>query len=95
MLPRPGVLRLMDEARAAGLKVAVASAATKSAVAFVVENLLTLERFQVRLHGFSWCVCVGGGTVRPHASLHTSGKHDGVDALLQRHCIARVIVFST
>ncbi|CAM8990606.1 unnamed protein product [Rhodiola kirilowii] len=44
--PRPGVLRLMDEARAAGRKVAVCSAATKSSVVLCLENLLGLERFQ-------------------------------------------------
>uniref|UniRef100_A0A7N0VKV2 Uncharacterized protein n=1 Tax=Kalanchoe fedtschenkoi TaxID=63787 RepID=A0A7N0VKV2_KALFE len=44
--PRPGVLRLMDEARAAGRKVAVCSAATKSSVVMCLENLLGLERFQ-------------------------------------------------
>ncbi|KAK9812782.1 hypothetical protein WJX72_003643 [[Myrmecia] bisecta] len=44
--PRDGVLRLMDEARAAGLKVAVCSAATKSSVIFVLENLIGKGRFQ-------------------------------------------------
>lgn len=43
--PRPGVLRLMDEARAAGLKLAVCSAATKSSVVFTLKNLLGEERF--------------------------------------------------
>ncbi|KAL4422765.1 hypothetical protein ABPG75_008962 [Micractinium tetrahymenae] len=42
---RPGVVRLMDEARAAGVPVAVCSAATKSAVEFVLSNLLGAERF--------------------------------------------------
>jgi hypothetical protein len=42
---RPGVVRLMDEARAAGVPVAVCSAATKAAVQFVLENLLGRERF--------------------------------------------------
>lgn len=41
---RPGVLALMDEARGAGLPVAVCSAATKSAVEFVLCNLLGQER---------------------------------------------------
>ena len=43
--PRPGVLNLMDEARAAGLKVAVCSAATKSSVVFTLKNLLGEQRF--------------------------------------------------
>ncbi|XP_024519349.1 haloacid dehalogenase-like hydrolase domain-containing protein At4g39970 [Selaginella moellendorffii] len=44
--PRPGVLRLMDEARDMGIKVAVCSAATKSSVVFCLTNLLGKERFQ-------------------------------------------------
>ncbi|XP_071702225.1 haloacid dehalogenase-like hydrolase domain-containing protein At4g39970 [Rutidosis leptorrhynchoides] len=44
--PRPGVLRLMDEARASGKKVAVCSAATKSSVVLCLENLIGMERFQ-------------------------------------------------
>ncbi|PNH09094.1 Protein CbbY [Tetrabaena socialis] len=44
--PRPGVLRLMDEARAAGLKLAVCSAATKSSVVFTLTSLLGEGRFQ-------------------------------------------------
>ncbi|GLC75111.1 hypothetical protein PLESTF_001595100 [Pleodorina starrii] len=44
--PRPGVLRLMDEAREAGLKLAVCSAATKSSVVFTLKNLLGEGRFQ-------------------------------------------------
>ncbi|XP_068638012.1 haloacid dehalogenase-like hydrolase domain-containing protein At4g39970 [Aristolochia californica] len=44
--PRPGVLRLMDEARAAGIKLAVCSAATKSSVILCLENLIGLERFK-------------------------------------------------
>lgn len=43
--PRPGVLKLMDDARAAGLKVAVCSAATKSSVVFTLKNLLGEQRF--------------------------------------------------
>lgn len=43
--PRPGVLRLMDEARAAGYKVAVCSAATKESVVFTLQSLLGPERF--------------------------------------------------
>ncbi|XVF17285.1 hypothetical protein REPUB_Repub10bG0106600 [Reevesia pubescens] len=44
--PRPGVLRLMDEAKAAGKKLAVCSAATKSSVLLCLENLIGMERFQ-------------------------------------------------
>lgn len=43
--PRPGVLQLMDAARAAGLKVAVCSAATKSSVVFTLKSLLGEQRF--------------------------------------------------
>ncbi|KAI7845484.1 hypothetical protein COHA_001032 [Chlorella ohadii] len=42
---RPGVVRLMSEAQAAGVPVAVCSAATKSAVEFVLGSLLGQERF--------------------------------------------------
>jgi hypothetical protein len=45
VVPRPGVLRLMDEARALGLKVAVCSAATKGSVIFTLESLLGKDRF--------------------------------------------------
>ncbi|KAL9463938.1 hypothetical protein AB3S75_001691 [Citrus x aurantiifolia] len=44
--PRPGVLRLMDEAKAAGKNVAVCSAATKSSVILCLENLIGMERFE-------------------------------------------------
>ncbi|XP_030463343.1 haloacid dehalogenase-like hydrolase domain-containing protein At4g39970 [Syzygium oleosum] len=44
--PRPGVLRLMDEAKAAGKKLAICSAATKSSVILCLENLIGMERFQ-------------------------------------------------
>ncbi|GMH24700.1 hypothetical protein Nepgr_026543 [Nepenthes gracilis] len=44
--PRPGVLKLMDEAKYAGKKLAVCSAATKSSVILCLENLIGLERFQ-------------------------------------------------
>eukprot|EP00258_Populus_trichocarpa_P045340 XP_024461359.1 haloacid dehalogenase-like hydrolase domain-containing protein At4g39970 isoform X3 [Populus trichocarpa] len=44
--PRPGVLRLMDEAKTAGKKLAVCSAATKSSVILCLENLIGMERFQ-------------------------------------------------
>ncbi|CAN6542188.1 unnamed protein product [Malus baccata var. baccata] len=38
--PRPGVIRLMDEAKASGKKLAVCSAATKSSVILCLENLI-------------------------------------------------------
>uniref|UniRef100_A0A0C9QNV5 TSA: Wollemia nobilis Ref_Wollemi_Transcript_15522_1674 transcribed RNA sequence n=1 Tax=Wollemia nobilis TaxID=56998 RepID=A0A0C9QNV5_9CONI len=44
--PRPGVLQLMDEAKAAGIKLAVCSAATKSSVVLCLKNLLGPERCQ-------------------------------------------------
>lgn len=44
--PRPGVLELMDEAQAKGLKLAVCSAATKSSVIFSLNNLLGKERLE-------------------------------------------------
>ncbi|XP_010267398.1 PREDICTED: haloacid dehalogenase-like hydrolase domain-containing protein At4g39970 [Nelumbo nucifera] len=44
--PRPGVIRLMDEAKAAGIKLAVCSAATKGSVILCLENLIGIERFQ-------------------------------------------------
>ena len=44
--PRAGVLRLMDEARAAGMKVAVCSAATKSSVEYTLTSLLGKQRFE-------------------------------------------------
>ncbi len=43
--PRPGVLQLMDEARAAGLHVAVCSAATKPSCIFTLKSLLGEQRF--------------------------------------------------
>ncbi|CAN1169731.1 Haloacid dehalogenase-like hydrolase domain-containing protein At4g39970 [Linum perenne] len=42
--PRPGVLRLMDEAKASGKLLAVCSAATKSSVILCLENLLGMVR---------------------------------------------------
>ena len=47
---RPGIMRLVDEARQAGIKVAVCSAATKSSVIHVVKSVLGEERFQVQSH---------------------------------------------
>eukprot|EP00890_Picochlorum_soloecismus_P006787 jgi/Picsp_1/933/NSC_04418-R1_protein len=43
---RPGVVRIMDQAKAHGVPVAVCSAATKEAVVFVLESLLGKERFE-------------------------------------------------
>ncbi|PNT68322.1 hypothetical protein BRADI_3g38777v3 [Brachypodium distachyon] len=43
--PRPGVLRLMDEVKGAGIKLSVCSAAAKSSVVMCLENLIGLERF--------------------------------------------------
>ncbi|XP_073006477.1 haloacid dehalogenase-like hydrolase domain-containing protein At4g39970 [Typha latifolia] len=43
--PRPGVLQLMDEAKGAGIKLAVCSAATKSSVILCLQNLIGIERF--------------------------------------------------
>ncbi|PIN05588.1 putative haloacid-halidohydrolase [Handroanthus impetiginosus] len=44
--PRPGALRLMDEAKTSGKKLAVCSAATKSSVILCLENLIGMDRFQ-------------------------------------------------
>ena len=44
MFPRPGVLRLLDQAQSRGLKTAICSAATKSSVEFVCEKLLGQSR---------------------------------------------------
>ncbi|MCY5962202.1 HAD-IA family hydrolase, partial [Salmonella enterica subsp. enterica serovar 1,4,[5],12:i:-] len=41
-----GVLRLMDETKSAGRKLAVCSAATKSSVILCLENLIGIDRFQ-------------------------------------------------
>lgn len=46
MRTRPGVLRLMDDARRAGLLVAVCSAATKESCTFTVKTLLGSDRFE-------------------------------------------------
>ncbi len=40
------MLRLMDEARAAGLKLAVCSAATKSSVVYTLNSLIGEGRFK-------------------------------------------------
>ena len=47
---REGVLRIMDETQAAGLKLGVCSAATKSSAVCVLDSLLGKDRFQARLY---------------------------------------------
>ncbi|XP_057970607.1 haloacid dehalogenase-like hydrolase domain-containing protein At4g39970 isoform X2 [Malania oleifera] len=44
--PRPVVLRLVDEDKAAGKKLAVCSAATKSSVILCLENLIGIVRLR-------------------------------------------------
>lgn len=44
--PRPGILEVMQEAKESGIALAVCSAATKSAVEFVLTNLLGDEQFE-------------------------------------------------
>lgn len=45
IVARPGILEVMDSAKAAGVPVAVCSAATKEAALFVVQTLLGPDRF--------------------------------------------------
>ncbi|GMQ09672.1 hypothetical protein CsSME_00052958 [Camellia sinensis var. sinensis] len=47
--PRPGVLRLMDEAKDAGKKLAVCSAVTKSSVVLCLENLIGIVSDQLAI----------------------------------------------
>ncbi|KAG5241827.1 haloacid dehalogenase hydrolase domain-containing protein [Salix suchowensis] len=80
--PRPGVLRLMDEAKAAGKKLAVCSAATKSSVILCLENLIGMERFQ----GLD-CFLAGDDVKekKPDPSIYvTASKRLGV---LERDCL--------
>ncbi|XXG61192.1 hypothetical protein AAC387_Pa04g2907 [Persea americana] len=80
--PRPGVLRLMDEAKAAGIKLAVCSAATKSSVILCLENLIGLERF----HGLD-CFLAGDDVKekKPDPSIYlTASKKLGV---LGKNCL--------
>lgn len=65
--PRPGVLRLMDEAKAAGKMLAVCSAATKSSVILCLENLIGIERF----HGLN-CFLAGDDVLekKPDPSIY-------------------------
>ncbi|GAQ84818.1 Haloacid dehalogenase-like hydrolase (HAD)-superfamily hydrolase subfamily IA [Klebsormidium nitens] len=44
--PRPGILEVMDAARATGLKVAVCSASTKESCVFTLSNLIGKDRFE-------------------------------------------------
>ncbi|KAM3360481.1 Haloacid dehalogenase-like hydrolase domain-containing protein [Capsicum baccatum] len=74
--PRSGVLRLMDEAKAAGKKLAVCSAATKSSVILCLENLIGLDRF----HGLD-CFLAGDDVKekKPDPSIYiTAAKKLGV-----------------
>lgn len=77
MSARPGVLEAMDEARAAGAKVAVCSAATKDAAVFVVQSLLGPERFA------ALDVFLAGNDVaklKPHPLIYeTAARQMGVD----------------
>ncbi|KAK4764642.1 hypothetical protein SAY86_025732 [Trapa natans] len=77
--PRPGVLRLMDEAKAAGKLLAVCSAATKSSVILCLENLIGMERFQ----GLD-CFLAGDDVKekKPDPSIYvTASKNMGVSAM--------------
>lgn len=77
-ITRPGVLRLMDEARKAGIYVAVCSAATKASVVFTLNNLLGTEAFE-QLDCF-----LGGSDVsklKPDPEIYlTAAKKLNVDA---------------
>uniref|UniRef100_A0A803KSI0 Uncharacterized protein n=1 Tax=Chenopodium quinoa TaxID=63459 RepID=A0A803KSI0_CHEQI len=76
--PRPGVLRLMDEAKAAGKKLAVCSAATKSSVVLTLESLIGLDRF----HGLD-CFLAGDDVKekKPDPSIYlAAAKKLGVSA---------------
>ncbi|KAJ8544034.1 hypothetical protein K7X08_025652 [Anisodus acutangulus] len=80
--PRPGVLRLMDEAKASGKMLAVCSAATKSSVILCLENLIGLDRF----HGLD-CFLAGDDVKekKPDPSIYiTAAKKLGVS---ESHCL--------
>lgn len=80
--PRPGVLRLMDEAKAAGKKLAVCSAATKSSVILTLEYLIGTDRF----HGLN-CFLAGDDVKekKPNPSIYiTAAKRLGVS---ERNCL--------
>ncbi|KAF6134067.1 hypothetical protein GIB67_005077 [Kingdonia uniflora] len=79
---RPGVLRLMDAASEAGIKLAVCSAATKSSVVLCLENLIGIERFQ----GLD-CFLAGDDVMekKPDPSIYlTAAKRLGV---LEKDCL--------
>ena len=65
------MIRIYEEAREAGLKVAVCSAATKSSVILVLENLLGPERFKVRALTLS---CTGAHHVHTRLSWTVAAK---------------------
>ncbi|VFQ82059.1 unnamed protein product [Cuscuta campestris] len=80
--PRPGVLRLMDEAKAAGKKLAVCSAATKSSVILTLEYLIGTDRF----HGLN-CFLAGDDVKekKPDPSIYiAAAKRLGVS---ERNCL--------
>ncbi|OVA07950.1 HAD-like domain [Macleaya cordata] len=80
--PRPGVLRLMDEAKSAGIKLAVCSAATKSSVILCLESLIGIERFQ----GLD-CFLAGDDVKekKPDPSIYlTASKRLGI---LEKNCL--------
>ncbi len=66
---RPGVLRLMDEAREMGIKVAVCSAATKPSVVFTLGNLLG----EARVKALD-CFMAGGCRAGLHGP-RAAGRH--------------------
>lgn len=74
--PRPGVLQLMDDAKGAGIRLAVCSAATKSSVILCLESLIGIERF----HGLD-CFLAGDDVKekKPDSSIYlTAAKKLGV-----------------
>ncbi|KAH9605013.1 hypothetical protein KSS87_008568 [Heliosperma pusillum] len=75
--PRPGVLRLMDEAKAAGKKLAVCSAATKSSVILTLESLIGLDRF----HGLD-CFLAGDDVKekKPDPSIYITAAQVDLDS---------------
>ncbi|XP_050377691.1 haloacid dehalogenase-like hydrolase domain-containing protein At4g39970 [Argentina anserina] len=80
--PRPGVLRLMDEAKAAGKKLAVCSAATKSSVILCLESLIG----DVRIQGLD-CFLAGDDVKekKPDPSIYlTASKRLGISV---RDCL--------
>lgn len=74
---RPGILELFDEARDAGLKVGVCSAATKSSAVCVLENLLGPERFKVGFRALLLVLerCPAGAAALGPLGIHARGRH--------------------